>query len=218
MPLAYRCLILDHDDTAVDSSATVHHPSHVASMAEMRPSEPVVTLEEWFLRNFDPGIMAFLTEEVGLSGEELAREEAIWRSYTSRVTPSFYPGFLEALVAFRRQRGLITVVSHSEETTIRRHYGDFVPDLVFGWTDVAERRKPCPWPVQQILERFSLRPEQVLVVDDLKPGVDMAQRAGVPVAAAGWGHRIPAIEAYMRANTIAYLETVEQFARLILGR
>ena len=30
--LRYKCLIIDHDDTAVDSSATVHHPAHVKSM------------------------------------------------------------------------------------------------------------------------------------------------------------------------------------------
>ena len=92
-----------------------------------------------------------------------------------------------------------------------------VPDLIYGWDPDPARRKPSPYPVEQILQALELQPGQVLVVDDLKPGVLMAQAAGVAVAAAGWAHAIPAIRSYMEANCLAYFERVAEFAQFILA-
>jgi len=216
MKLKYRCLILDHDDTAVNSSATVHLPAHLASMEQLRPGRAPISLEDWFRKNYHPGIMSFLRDEVGLDARELEQEHAIWRRFTTSTTPEFYPGFLAALDRYRQAGGLITVVSHSEVDIIRGHYGEVALDAVYGWDDDPTRRKPSPWPVEQILKRFSLEPGEALVVDDLKPGVVMSQAAGVPCAAAGWGHRISEIERDMRANTLVYLESVEQLADFVL--
>jgi phosphoglycolate phosphatase/pyrophosphatase PpaX len=213
--LRYRCLILDHDDTAVNSSATIHHPAHLESMRELRPDRAPLSLDDWFRKNFEPGIMAFLRDEIGLSEAELVEEHAIWRRYTTSITPRFYHGFLEVLARYREAGGLITVVSHSEADVILGHYGALQPDAVYGWDDDAARRKPSPWPVEQILTRFELEPGEALIVDDLKPGVLMSQRSGVPIAAAGWGHRVPEIERYMRASCVAYLEEVSQLAALL---
>ena len=58
------------------------------------------------------------------------------------------------------------------------------------------------------MEAFRLPPEELLVVDDLKPGYDMARAAGVPFAAAGWANDIPKIEAFMRKNCDRYFKTV----------
>jgi beta-phosphoglucomutase-like phosphatase (HAD superfamily) len=224
MSLRFRCLILDHDDTAVDSTASIHHPSHLESMRVLRPGAPAIDLENWFLKNFDPGIMPYLTEELGLTPEELEIEYEIWRRFNRNAVPSFFPGFLETLRAFRARGGIVTVVSHSEKDVILRAYraasdgGQFMPDLVFGWDFDEGRRKPSPWPVRQILQRFGLTVEEALIVDDLKPGVLMSRASGVSVAAAGWAHRIPRIRAYMRRNCDTYFETIEQFRSYVLGQ
>jgi len=224
--LPYRCLILDHDDTAVDSTARVHHPAHVAGMAALRPGLPPLDLEGWFLKNFDPGIGVYLRDELRLSAGELEQELAIWREHTRALDPPFYPGFLETLRAFRARGGIITVVSHSEADVVRRHYRaaaraapasqPLEPDLVFGWEQEEHRRKPSPWPAREVLRTFGLQPAQALIVDDLKAGVLMGQRGGVAVAAAGWGHRIPRIEAYMREHCVAYFPAVRDFAAYLL--
>ena len=223
MNLPYKCLILDHDDTAVNSTAAIHYPSHVESMRLLRPQAATIDLEGWFLKNFEPGIMHYLTEELGLSQEELEIEYKIWREYNTSRIPPFFPGFLESLRAYRERGGIITVVSHSEEDIILNTYrraqggGDFLPDLVFGWDYDETRRKPSPWPVENILRRFNLSPDQALIVDDLKPGVLMSRATGVSIAAAGWAHRIPEIHTYMRENCDIYFSSVEQFSSFILG-
>ena len=57
---------------------------------------------------------------------------------------------------------------------------------------------------------LGLRPEELLVVDDLRPGCDMAGAAGVPFAAAGWANDIPEIEEFMRKNSRLYFKTVKE--------
>jgi beta-phosphoglucomutase-like phosphatase (HAD superfamily) len=114
------------------------------------------------------------------------------------------------------------VISHSEKDVIEGHYrsaGDppFLPDIVFGWVEDPAKRKPNPWPVTEALRALGCAPAEALIVDDLKPGVLMGKAAGVAVAAAGWGHRIPPIEAYMRANSLAYFPSVEDMRSFLLA-
>ena len=61
------------------------------------------------------------------------------------------------------------------------------------------------------IERLTgLKPEELLMIDDLKPGYDMARSCGVDFAAVGWANDIPEIEAFMRGNCRYYCKTVEE--------
>jgi len=220
--MRYRCLIIDHDDTAVDGTPKVHYPAHRRSMELLRPGEEPVDLETWYAKNFHPGILSFLVDELGFSEQEMEVEHRIWREHTSTITPEFFPGFLEALAGFRDRGGSIVVVSHSEEEVIRAHYRaasdglGVVPDLVFGWDLGPERRKPNPYPVLEALRRLRIEARDALVLDDLKPGIDMARAAGVDAAAAGWAHDIAPIREFMRRSCVAVFDTVDEFAEFIL--
>ena len=44
--MKYPCLVLDHDDTVVNSTATIHHPAFCAYLLEIRPGR-TITLEEY---------------------------------------------------------------------------------------------------------------------------------------------------------------------------
>ena len=62
-----------------------------------------------------------------------------------------------------------------------------------------------------------LKSDQLLMLDDLKPGFDMARACGVPFAAAGWANDIPQIEAFMRKHCRLYFKTVAEFGDWILS-
>ena len=62
------------------------------------------------------------------------------------------------------------------------------------------------------MRRFSLDRSELLVIDDLKPGYDMAAACGVDFAAVGWSNDIPQIERFLRANCRLYFKTVRQLA------
>lgn len=80
------------------------------------------------------------------------------------------------------------MVSHSERSNIERDYSfhvGFIPDAIFGWDLPKAQRKPNPFPILEILERFNLQSTGAFMVDDLKPGLDMAKSCHVDFAAAG---------------------------------
>ncbi len=213
----YKALILDHDDTVVDSTATVHYPAFVAFMEQLRGGTDI-TLEQYFAWNFDPGVLPFFRDIVGLSEEEMVAEEAFWREFVRHHVPTVYPGMHSLMHRFKEAGGLLCVVSHSFGDYIRRDYIANAlpePDIVFGWETPEAVRKPKPHSVWEIEARFGLKPEEILVVDDLKPGYDMAKEAGVPFAAAGWANDIPSIENFMRAHCERYCKTVEELNRLV---
>lgn len=219
--MRYKCLILDHDDTCVNSTALHHHPAHVETMRRLRPGQTPVSFETWLEKNCDPGLMEFLTGELDFSPEEVEIENRIWKEFTSKKTPDFYPGIPELLREFRSRGGKLAVVSHSYADTIEDFYArkapDLRPDLIFGWDDDPERRKPHPWPAREILRRFGLEAGEALVIDDLFPGIEMARGAGVHAAGAGWGHQVPAIQNRMKEICLRYFSRVEDLAEFVFS-
>ncbi len=151
---------------------------------------------------------------------ELEPESAFWRGYVKTHIPRASPGIREIMERHRAAGGLLCVVSHSYEDNIRRDYrenGLPQPDLVFGWEQPLERRKPEPWPLQEIMRRCGLAPDELLMIDDLKPGFDMAAACGVDFAAVGWANDIPEIERFMRRNCRMYFKTVAELAAFLEG-
>ena len=212
--MRYKCLVFDHDDTVVNSTATIHHPCFEEFLRLYYPGR-TCTLEEYFLKNFAPGFVPMCREEYGMSEEELEGESVYWRSYVENHIPLAYPGIREIMERQKAEGGLIAVVSHSYEDNIRRDYAANslpAPDAVFGWEQPPQRRKPDPWPLEEIMRRFELRPAELLMIDDLKPGYDMAAACGVDFAAVGWSNDIPEIERFLRANCSLYFKTVRQLA------
>ena len=217
--MKYRCLVFDHDDTVVNSTATIHHPCFEAYLREFFPGRSC-SLEEYFLKNFHPGFIPMCKEEYGLSDADLEIEYRYWQDYVRSRIPQAYPGLRELMERHRAQGGLLTVISHSTAWNIRRDYEANAlpePDLVFGWEQPPERRKPNPWPLEEILRRFELAPSEVLMIDDLKPGYDMARAVGVDFAAVGWANDIPQIESFMRQNCRLYFKTVAELAAFLEG-
>ena len=210
--MSISCLVMDHDDTLVNSTATVHFPCFVEYTQKYFPDYHC-TLEHYFLKNFDPGVVPFFRDEVGMNAEQMKHEEKFWNAYVQRHVPKAYPGIREILLEQRKRGGYVCVVSHSLKDNILRDFKENdlpLPDLVFGWDEPPAERKPSPHALYQIMERLKVKPEEMLVVDDLKPGYDMALAAGVPFAAAGWANDIPEIEAFMRKNCGLYFKTIEE--------
>ena len=162
--MRYKCLVFDHDDTVVNSTATIHWPCFVEYLAERRPGMSC-SLENYFIRNFDPGFIAMCREDYGMSDEELQDESEYWQAYVKNHIPSVYPGIREIMEEQRRRGGKICVVSHSFRENILRDYtenGLPEPDLIYGWECPPEQRKPAVWPLEQIMKAYGYRPEDLL--------------------------------------------------------
>ena len=212
--MKYKCLVFDHDDTVVNSTATIHYPCFEEYLQAFYPGE-TMTLAEYFLLNFDPGFIPMCRERYGMTDEQLAHEARYWQDYVKNHIPTAYPGLREIMERQKAEGGLLCVVSHSFDYNIRRDYaanGLPEPDAVYGWERPECERKPSPFPLEDLMRRFDLRPEELLMIDDLKPGYDMARAAGVDFAAVGWAYDIPEIERFMRQNCPLYFKTPRDLA------
>lgn len=215
--MKYKCLVFDHDDTVVNSTATIHHPSFQAFLDLYRPGM-VCSYEDYLLKNFEPGFLQMCRDEYSMTEEELADELLFWKSYVAEHIPDAYSGMKEIMEKQRAEGGLICVVSHSFEHNIRRDYehNDLpAPDMVFGWDYPEDQRKPNPYPLERIMETYDLKPDELLMIDDLKPGYDMAQSCGADFAAAGWSYDVEQIENFMRQNCQYYFKSVEKLAEFL---
>lgn len=217
--LKYPCLIVDHDDTVVNSTATVHYPCFVEYCSKFFP-DYTCSLEHYFLRNFDPGLVSFFLDEVGMTHEGMIHEQSYWNAFVQNHVPVAYEGIQEILLRQKAEGGILCVISHSYKENILRDYRENhlpVPDLIYGWECPPDKRKPSSWPLEQIMETYHLRPQDMLVLDDLKPGYDMAKSMNVPFAAAGWANDIPEIEQFMRRNCDRYFKRVSDLESFLFS-
>ena len=215
--MRYKCLVFDHDDTVVNSTATIHHPCFVQFLSEYYPGK-TCTLEDYFIKNFSPGFLEMCRDEYGMDDAALAAETEYWREYVKGHIPQVYPGIRGIMERHRAEGGLICVVSHSFEHNILRDYEANAlprPDMVYGWELPWSKRKPNPFPLEDIMERFALTPDELLMIDDLKPGYDMARACGVDFAAVGWSSDVEPIERFMRENSRWYFKTVAELAEFL---
>jgi phosphoglycolate phosphatase/pyrophosphatase PpaX len=209
---------LDHDDTVVKSTPEIHYPSFAEALKTLRPEMKPLSFEEFVGYCFSPGFSELCNDILKFTKEEQEYQYKMWRKYVQTKAPDFYEGFPELIRKYKNMGGIVTVVSHSEKAEIERDYKlkcGMVPDMVFGWEDEAERRKPSPYPIREILKAFNLGASEVLVVDDLKPGLVMARSCEVNFVGAGWSHKIQGIIDYMKINADYYFTTVDEFRRFL---
>ena len=67
--LRFPCLVLDHDDTVVQSTPTINYPSFVESLRVLRPGM-TLSLEEFLRYSYEPGFYSLCTDILGMSEEE----------------------------------------------------------------------------------------------------------------------------------------------------
>ena len=189
--MKYPCLVLDHDDTVVQSESTVNYPFFCYILNEFRPGK-TITLDEYVHGCCDLGFADMCKQWYGFTEEELKEEYHRWQAYIMDHAPAPYSGIKEIIHKQKEEGGLVCVVSHSCNQNITRDYAlhfGVQPDCIYGWDYPEHQRKPNPYPLLEIMKKYDLEPKDLLVVDDMKPAYDMAKAAGVEIAFAAWGRK-----------------------------
>lgn len=216
--LKYPCLVLDHDDTVVQSEATVNYPFFCYILDQYRPGTKI-SLAQYTEGCFHLGFADMCRQWYGFTQQELADEYAAWQEYIQDHIPAPFPGIAQILRRQKQAGGLICVVSHSCIQNITRdyqiHFG-LLPDAIYGWDLPEHQRKPSAYPLEQIMETYHLPPEQLLVVDDMKPAWEMAWKVQVPIAFAGWGRRdCPELSREMTSLCDFSFSTVQELEKFL---
>ena len=218
--LKYPCLVLDHDDTVVQSEATINYPFFCQILDQFRPGEKI-TLEEYAKGCFFPGFAAMCRERYQFTDQELYEEYLGWKEYVRSHIPDVYPGIKQLIHRQKEAGGIICVVSHSSIENITRdyqsHFG-ILPDAIYGWELPETQRKPSSYPLEHIMRTYRLAPHELLVVDDMKLGYDMAKKVDVPIAFSGWGRKdFPEISGQMKALCDFSFETAEELEHFLFN-
>ena len=218
--LKYPCLVLDHDDTVVASEVAVNYPCFLLALEKFRPGQ-TMDLESFRHWCYQPGFTALLLEKFQFTPQEAEEEFRMWVEYAKDHIPPVYDGIRDLIWEQKRQGGLVCVVSHSSSETILRDYETHIgllPDAIYDWNLPKEQRKPSPWPLRDIMAKYGLSPAQMLVVDDLKTGVEMAANAGVQCAFAGWSKQdLPQVHRDMSKICHHCFDTVTQLREFLFG-
>ena len=200
--LKYPCLVLDHDDTVVQSEKTIGYPFFCYILDQFRPGQ-AITLEQFAQDCYELGFAEMCRSRWQFTPKELEDEYYGWMDYVMTHIPDPFPGIGNVIRRQKAEGGMICVVSHSSVVNITRdyktHFG-VLPDVIYGWDYPEELRKPNPFPLLDIMEKYRFTPDQMIVVDDMKLAWNMAHPLGVKVAFAGWGRtEFPALAQEMKS-------------------
>ena len=187
--LKYRCLVLDHDDTVVQTEKTLGYPYFCEILDRFRPGQ-TISFEDYVLDCHNHGFAEMCIRRWDFTPEEQKEEYRGWMDYVMTHIPDVFPGIGDVIRRQKAEGGLICVVSHSSTENITRdyiHHFGIQPDSIYGWNLPQEQRKPNPYPLLDIMKKYDLAPSDILVVDDMKLAWKMAHPLDVPIAFAAWG-------------------------------
>lgn len=187
--LKFPCLVLDHDETVVQSEKTIGYPCFCQTLSRIRPGRSI-TIDEYVQGCHELGFVDMCRQWFSFTDSEMLEEYNDWIAYVTEHTPAPFPGIGQIIRRQKELGGLVCVVSHSSCRNIIRDYDahfDLRPDAIYGCEFPKELQKPSSYPLKDMMLRFDLKPEDILVVDDMKLACQMAEPFGVCVAFAGWG-------------------------------
>lgn len=187
--LKYPCLILDHDDTVVQSEKTIGYPFFCKILDEYRPGA-TISFKDYVHDCHDYGFADMCRLRFAFTEYELHDEYVRWMEHVKTNIPDPFPGIDDVIRRQKEEGGLICVVSHSSIQNITRDYYvhfSIQPDAIYGWDLPEHQRKPNPYPLIDIMEKYNLQSKDMLIVDDMKLAWQMAQPVGAEIAFAAWG-------------------------------
>ena len=211
--LKFPCLVLDHDDTVVQSEATITYPCFCRTLSIIRPNLKI-SQKEYAQGCSELGFVEMCKQWYGFTQKELDDEYNFWKQYSKTHIPDPVPGIHKIISKQKEAGGEIIVVSHSAEEMILRDYKalfNIIPDRIYGCDAPLSEQKPNPFPILDIMEQRGYQPSEILVVDDMKPGLEMARAAGVKIAFAGWERKdFPSIYNEMKTLCDFVFDSTEQ--------
>ncbi|MBQ7415589.1 MAG: HAD family hydrolase [Oscillospiraceae bacterium] len=216
--LKFKCLVLDHDDTVVQSEKTIGYPCFCQTLSRLRP-EAVLTFEDYVMGCHNLGFVAMCREKWQFTDEELKVEYQDWMEFIRVNQPVPFPGIERIIRRQKKEGGLICVVSHSNSVNIRRDYETnfhILPDRIYGCELPKEQQKPAAYPLEDIMRRYELSAEQLIVVDDMKLAWKMSKPLGVPFAFAAWSKaEFPQLTEDMRSISDFTFDSVAELEKFL---
>jgi phosphoglycolate phosphatase len=190
--LMIKLIIFDLDGTLVDSGLDINNALNYA-VAPYGLEK--LTLEQT-ISMVGEGLSRLIEKVLGKDRADILPEvsERFVKYYSEHLADFTlpYPGVTETLQRLSDYRK--AVISNKREALSKELLealglsGYF--DIILG-SDSVEEKKPSPKPVLQVLRRFSLSPEEAVMVGDSNFDIEAGKAAGVVTIAVSYGFRPP---------------------------
>ena len=214
-PSRFKCIIFDMDGTLTETNQLIFDSFNYIAMKykgkTYSPAEIVAM--------FGPPEEGALLDVVGEEqiDEAMKYYVAYYRKH-HKALAKVYPGILELLRFLKRQKVRCALFTGKgiHTTTITMQAFALMPyfEYVVTGNDVVNH-KPAPEGIEKILQHFSLRKEEVLMVGDSVGDVKAAREAGVKIAVVLWDSYTK--EKVLQMKTDYAFNSVSDFALWIKG-
>ena len=212
--LKYPCLVLDHDDTVVQTERSIGYPYFLAYLQKIRPGAQL-SFQQYVLDCQNMLFPDMCREKWGFTEEEQREEYSGWQEYCRNHIPPIFPGIDRIIRRQKAEGGLVCVASLSSLSNITRdymHHFGFLPDAIYHNDLPRPQRKPNPFPLEDLMEKFHLEPKDILMVDDMKLGWSMADAVGANTAFAAWSRQdFPELMTEMKRICTFSFDSTEEF-------
>lgn len=216
--LKYPCLVLDHDDTVVQTERAIGYPYFHDYLQKIRPGTDLKYHD--YVDYCNNMVFADMCKaRWNFTDDELHEEYMGWKAYSRIHTPPIFPGIDQIIKEHKSRGGILCVSSLSTGEIISRdylHHFGFLPDAVYDYDMPPALRKPNTYALSDIMQRFDLQPSDILMVDDMKLGWQMAQEMNIATAFAGWSKAdFPRLTEEMRQLCQFSFNSVESFGQFL---
>ncbi|MBW7889319.1 MAG: HAD-IA family hydrolase [Bacteroidetes bacterium] len=207
----YKCIIFDMDGTLTQTNQLIYDSfNHIAEKyinKRLTPAEVIAY--------FGPPEKEAVEAMIGSEQIETAMKEyySFYHSNHNQLA-SLYPGIVEILNFLKEQQvriGLFTGKGrNTTDITLQQFEIEQYFDLTITGDDVDEF-KPSGDGIRKIMQKFSLRPDEVLMVGDAVADIKAARETNVQIASVLWDSY--GKDAVLQLQSDFIFHSVEEFSR-----
>jgi phosphoglycolate phosphatase-like HAD superfamily hydrolase len=145
MKLRKKCLILDHDDTIINSQESIHYPLFVEVLKILRPNITPVDFEKFIELSNEVGFVKMCRMLYHYNAEEIQFEYEHWKKHSSLIEAPTFDGIKEFLTAFEKAGGVIIVYTMNSKQNVEQDYErlfNMIPKSIISHDQYHVLRKP----------------------------------------------------------------------------
>ena len=185
----YALIVFDWDGTLVDSIPNIAEALRRAALSEALPVLDDALYRSVVGLSLGPALQRLYPE---LSDEGNRRLKLAYKNHHSELeqSPSRpFPGVEAGMTVIKKSNAILAVATGKRRPGLQRSMVANGFESFFDASLTADdaRSKPDPDMIEQLIERFQVQPDQVLMIGDSGFDMEMARRAGADALAVTYG-------------------------------